>query len=150
LPHLVKSLMFVSVEHAALAARYANGNWSEVAIVLPVVDRFIRHAGWIAFVMMHFLTLCERAKDSYPAMTFADQILATIIDRSEELSGWQGTLLPARIAGLVQFFAERCAPMSPQLAQKLLRVLDGLVDMGDRRSAALQLNENFREIRVRS
>jgi hypothetical protein len=34
------------------------------------------------------------------------------------------------------------------LAQKFLRILDLLVDMGDRRSAALQLGEAFREIRA--
>jgi hypothetical protein len=38
--------------------------------------------------------------------------------------------------------------MSPPLAQKFLRILDLLVDMGDRRSAALQLGEAFREVRV--
>jgi hypothetical protein len=38
--------------------------------------------------------------------------------------------------------------MSLPLAQKFLRILDLLVDMGDRRSAALQLGEAFREVRV--
>jgi hypothetical protein len=37
-------------------------------------------------------------------------------------------------------------PLEP--GQKLLRILDLLVDMGDRRSAALQLSESFREIQV--
>jgi hypothetical protein len=34
--------------------------------------------------------------------------------------------------------------MKLSLAQRFLRVLDMLVDMGDRRSAALQLGEAFR------
>ena len=38
--------------------------------------------------------------------------------------------------------------MVSTLAQKFLRVLDLLVDMGDRRSAALQLSETFREIQT--
>ena len=74
--------------------------------------------------------------------------MAAVGNGSEPLKGWRGTFIPARIAGLVQHFASREAPMPPQLGQKLLRVLDLLVDMGDRRSAALQLSEAFREIKI--
>ena len=94
-----------------------------------------------------FLTLCERAKASYPAEAFADQILAIIGDGAGELKGWHGTFMPARIAGLVQHFADRDSPMSLPLAQKFLRILDLLVDMGDRRSAALQTSETFKDVR---
>jgi hypothetical protein len=38
--------------------------------------------------------------------------------------------------------------MSPELGQTLLRILDILVDMGDRRSVALQINDSFREIKA--
>jgi hypothetical protein len=97
----------------------------------------------------HFLTLCERSKAEYPADAFADQILCVIGDDAlVPLKGWHGTFLPARIAGLVQYFAGRDTSMPLPLGQKLLRVLDQLVDMGDRRSAALQLSESFREIKV--
>jgi len=148
LPKLVRTLMFVSVEHAALAARYVNGDWSEISRILPLIDRFIRAGGWAAPVIDSFLTLCERAKTNYPAETFADQVLATISDGPDSLKGWHGTFIPARIAELVQHFAHRDSPMTLALAQKFLRVLDMLVDMGDRRSAALQLGEAFREIRL--
>ncbi len=140
--------MFVSIEHADLAARYVNGDWSEIERILPLIDRFVRTSGWAASVMGLFLTLCERARASYPAEAFADQILAIISDRAGELKGWHGTFIPARIAGLVQHFADRNSPMSLPLAQKFLRILDLLVDMGDRRSAALQLGEAFREVCV--
>jgi hypothetical protein len=146
-PQLVRTLMFVSVEHAALAARYVNGDWSEINRILPLIDRFVRAGGWAASVMGPFLTLCERAKASYPAEAFTDQVLAVIGD-SSELKGWHGTFIQARIAGLVQHFADRDSPMPLCLAQKFLRILDLLVDMGDRRSAALQLGEAFREIRA--
>lgn len=73
---------------------------------------------------------------------------AVIGDGSEPLKGWHRTLIPARIASLVQHFADRDTPMAPKLGQKLLRILDLLVDMGDRRSAALQLSESFREIKI--
>jgi hypothetical protein len=147
-PGLARSLMFVHVERAMLAARFVNGDWNEIKIILPIVDRFVRAAGWAASVMSHFLTLCERSKSAYPAEMFADQILAVIGDGSEPLPGWRGTFIHARIAGLVQYLADRDTPMPLALGQKLLRILDLLVDMGDRRSAALQLSETFREIKI--
>ena len=149
-PDLVRTLMFVSVERADLAARYVNGDWSEINRILPLIDRFIRAGGWAASVMEPFLTLCERAKANYPAEVFADQVLAIIGDGSDHLKGWHETFIPARIAELVQHFAHRDAPMPLTLEQKFLRILDMLVDMGDRRSAALQLGEAFREIRLSS
>lgn len=149
-PELVRTLMFVSVERAELAARYVNGDWSEIGRILPLIDRFVRAGGWAVSVMDPFLTLCERAKNNYPAEAFADQVLAIIGDGTENLKGWRGTLIPARIAELVQHFAHRDAPMNLALAQNFLRILDKLVDMGDRRSAALQLGEAFREIQLPS
>ncbi|MEH6782983.1 MAG: hypothetical protein V7688_03830 [Alcanivorax jadensis] len=150
MPQLVRTLMFVSVEHADLAARYVNGDWSEISLIMPLIDRFIRAAGWAASVMDPFLTLCERARANYPAEAFADQVLAIIGDGPDNLKGWHGTFIPARIAELVQYFAHRDAPMVLATAQKFLRILDMLVDMGDRRSAALQLGESFREVRLPS
>ncbi|MCM0610824.1 MAG: hypothetical protein KA711_17820 [Ideonella sp. WA131b] len=147
-PELVRTLMFVAVERADLAARYVNGDWSEIGRILPLIDRFVRAGGWAASVMDPFLTLCERARASCPAETFADQVLAILGDGPDNLKGWHGTIIPARIAELVQHFAHRDAPMTLALAQKCLRILDMLVDMGDRRSAALQLGEAFREIRL--
>ena len=149
-PELVRTLMLVSVERMDLAARYVNGDWSEISRILPLIDRFVRAGGWTASVMAPFLTLCERAKANYPAEAFADQVLAIIGDGSDNLNGWHGTFIPARIAELVQHYAHRDAPMTLALAQKFLRILDMLVDMGDRRSAALQLGEAFREITLPS
>ncbi|MGV8892285.1 MAG: hypothetical protein ACOH2K_04965 [Burkholderiaceae bacterium] len=149
-PELVRTLMFVSVERADLAARYVNGDWSEIGRILPLIDRFVRAGGWAVSVMDPFMTLCERARNNYPAEAFADQVLAIIGDGPEKLKGWHGTFILARIAELVQHFAHRDAPITLPLAQKFLRILDMLVDMGDRRSAALQLGEAFREIRLPS
>lgn len=147
-PELVRILMFVSVERADLAARYVNGDWSEIGCILPLIDLFVRAGGWAASVMDPFLTLCERARSNYPAEAFADQVLAVVCDGPNKLKGWYGTFIPARIAELVQHFAHRDAPMTLVLAQKFLRILDMLVDMGDRRSAALQLGVAFREVHL--
>ncbi|MBU2645209.1 ATP-binding protein [bacterium] len=150
-PRFVETLMFVSVEQTCLSsARYVNGDWSEIARILPIINRFVRAGGWIATVMDLFLTLCERARDYYPAEDFADQVLSIIGDDSENLIDWHGSFIPARIADLVHHFAHRDTPMGLALAQKFLRILDILVDMGDRRSAALQLSEAFREVRLQA
>jgi hypothetical protein len=61
-------------------------------------------------------------------------------------AGWKGTSIPAGIAGLVQAQADRDHPLPIELARKLLRILDALVDLGDRRSAALQQSETFRGV----
>ncbi len=148
LPEVVRTLLFVSVERAELAARYVNGDWSEINLILPLVDRLVCAGGWTAFVMGNFLTLVERAKAYYPSEAFANQILHVLANGEQQVKGWHGTFLSSRIAEMIQFFAHRDNPLPHALAQKFLRVLDMLVDMGDRRSAALQLSESFRSVRL--
>ena len=148
LPLLNRTLMLVSVERANAAARYVNGDWSDIRRIMPVIDRFVRAGGWATTIMGDFLTLCERAKEAYPANIFADQILDVVGKPGRDLQDWHSTSLPARIAGLVQYFSTRETPMASALGQKLLRILDLLVDMGDRRSAALEQSETFREIQM--
>lgn len=148
LPDLIKSLLFVYVERADLSTRFANGDWRQLTTVMPLVDKLVGHAGWNPYVATQFTTLCERAGAEYPAETFADQVLAQVVDGNLPC-GWKGTLIPASIAGLVQAYADRLHPMPQRLAGKLLRILDSLVDLGDRRSAALQLSESFRGVRLK-
>lgn len=147
LPKLVDSLMFVVVEHAPGATRFANGVWDDLGQVMSLVDRMVRVAGWHPYVARQFVTLCERSGAAYPADTFADQVLAQIVD-GRLPAGWKGSLVPAAIAALVQAHADRQHPLPAALARKLLQVLDALVDLGDRRSAALQQSESFRGVRL--
>jgi hypothetical protein len=77
---------------------------------------------------------------------FVDQIEGTLALQQGIPMGWRGTTIPARIAALVHAFAEE-SPLEPSLATAMLRILDRLVDMGDRRSAALQTSEVFKEVR---
>lgn len=99
-------------------------------------------------VATYYLTLCEKAIKHYPVEKFADQALSILINYSSSLGCWRSTTIPARIASLVQSFSDSNQPLDMPLAQKLLRILDILVDMGDRRSAALQNSEVFRNIRL--
>jgi hypothetical protein len=147
LPSIIKAFLFVKVEHASSSARFANGAWGDLHVVMPIIDKLMRNAGWSSHVTREYLTLCERADASYPTDTFAEQILAQLQDGRFPVR-WAGTLIPASIAGLVQAHADRLHPLSNELAQKLLRILDALVDLGDRRSAALQTSELFRGVRL--
>jgi hypothetical protein len=148
MPDLTRWLMFVGVEKAALAHRFSNGDWSDINVILPIVDRFVRTAGWAPAIMEDFLTLAERAREHFPADAFADAILAALSARADPGARWHGTMIAAKIAARVQDIADRASPLPLALGQKLLRILDILVDQGDRRSAALQISPAFRDLRV--
>jgi hypothetical protein len=60
MPELIAALLFVNVENAPGAARYVNGDWSQIDTVLPIIDRMVRNVGWSSYVMGKFLDLCER------------------------------------------------------------------------------------------
>ena len=96
--------------------------------------------------MGQFLTLCERAGVAYPLDAFAVQANAVLAAIENAKGGWAGTLLPARTAGVVQCLAEANFPLQADQARELLRVLDALIDLGDRRSAALEQTEAFKGI----
>lgn len=149
LQELVKTLLLVSVERASGAVRFANGRWDDLEKMMPVIEPFVRSAGWHPYVAAQFVTLCERASAAYPVGIFADQILAQIVD-GKLPAIWKITKVPATVATLVQSHADRLHPLPADLATKLLRVLDALVDLGDRRSAALQQSESFRGVRLDS
>lgn len=68
------------------------------------------------------------------------------IDYSEE--GWTGTVLAAKLAAIVQRQADWNFPLRPDDAQALLQVLDALIDLGDRRSAALEQTEAFKGVQL--
>ncbi|WP_411847443.1 hypothetical protein AAFN60_09020 [Roseibacillus persicicus] len=145
---LVRDLMFISVEDASLSSRFANGDWSELALILPLVDRLIRSGAHLSSVVGAYITLCERSKEFYPAEDFSSQILAVLNSDKDGGRKLVKKLLPARIAELVQYFSHRETPMTSDLARDFLRILDKLVDLGDRRAAALQVQESFREVRL--
>lgn len=148
MPQLAQWLMFVGVERAELAHRFSNGDWSDIALILPTVGRFIRTVGWAPMILENFLTLAERARIHFPADEFADAVLAAVSSTADLAAEWRGTMIAARIAARVQDIADRSSPLPLGLGQKLLRILDVLVDQGDRRSAALQVSPAFRDMRV--
>jgi hypothetical protein len=148
LSQIVQAMFFVQVDKALGAARFANGNWSDVSCVLPLIEPILEAQGQNPTVTRAFLTLCERAFECYPEERFVAQ-LPMILGRKEGMPlGWRGTSLPARLAALIQRFSERKLPLPMEIARTLLRALDALVDMGDRRAAAIQTSEVFKDVRT--
>ncbi|MBN1210300.1 MAG: ATP-binding protein [Myxococcaceae bacterium] len=148
LSRLIKAVFFVEAEKALGAARFANGNWTDIASILPIVEPILAAQGQNPTVSSTFLTLCERAFESYPVDRFVVQ-LPMVLSRSEGMPlGWRGTSLPARLAGLIQRFSEKTQPLPAEMARALLRALDALVDMGNRRAAAIQTSEVFKDVRT--
>jgi hypothetical protein len=142
-------LCFVSVEKEAPgAARFANGDWSQISIIMPIVTRLVTATGWSPFAMQQFLTLCERAGVAYPLDAFAAQAIAVLGSLDDARISWAGTVLPARTAATIQRLADANFPLRADQAQELLKAIDALIDLGDRRSAALEQAEAFRGVQL--
>ena len=58
---------------------------------------------------------------------------------------WSGSLISARISARVQSYAKALHPLTQEDKTRLLQVLDGLIDLGDRRAVALEQSEAFRD-----
>ncbi|NKG37860.1 ATP-binding protein [Acinetobacter johnsonii] len=145
LPHIAKCLMFVSIDQtAASASRFVNSDWSEIGLILPLIDKYIRAAGWTEYVIHLFLKLCERSIQNYPSHLYADQILELI--SSGETLNWNEHVYQ-RISNIIQIFIDKEQSMPIELRQKFLRIIDWLVDHGDRRSAALQQSNFFQKVK---
>lgn len=115
-------------------------------MIMPLVTRLVTATGWSSFVMQKFLTLCERAGIAYPLDAFITQANAVL----GSIANAKGTG-PGRCCQLARPrpYSASPTPTSRFLAdqaQELLKVLDELVDLGDRRSAALEQTEAFRGV----
>lgn len=150
MPKLIEALLMVNVERATGAARFVNGDWSEIGLVMPTVTRLVTATGWSVFVMSQFLLLCQRAGSAYPLDHFIQQVSAVLAKLDNARGNWVGTSLPAQTAAAVQQLADANFPLRPDQAQGLLWILDALIDLGDRRSAALEQTEAFKGVQARS
>ena len=144
---IVNHLFFADLGYAGGAVRFANRNWAEVGAVIPIFEPILRAHGSVTFVARAWMNLCESSFEQYPVQHFVDNLEHLLVGEGTP-PGWRNTQLPGRLSGLIQRFSERQQPMRLAMAQKLLRALDRLVDMGDRRAAAVQLSEVFRSVRI--
>ena len=112
MPKLVRALLFVNFDKTTSgSARFANGDWTQVSRLVPIVSRLVKATGWSTFVMQTFMTLCERAGTLYPLDAFTEQASAVLDAIGNAKGGWSGTMLPARIAGTVQRLADANFPL---------------------------------------
>lgn len=148
LARIVRSLFFIDVEKALGAARFANGNWQEVSRALPLVAPILLAEGKNLTVANAYASMCERSFGSFPFDEFVAHIPMIVGNRVGLPAGWRGSSLPARLADLIQRFSEAIEPLPDGHARTLLRALDSLVDMGDRRAAAVQYSEAFKDVRL--
>jgi hypothetical protein len=136
----------VNVERADGAARFVNGKWDELPLILTTVAKVVSRIGWSSFVADCYLTLCERAGVAFPIDAFAEQAGTILTQVNPVRNSWSGTLIPARLAAIVQRLAAANFPLTQDAAQQLLGILDELIDLGDRRSAALEQDETFKNV----
>lgn len=144
---MVKDVFFSDLPYAGGAVRFANRQWAEVGTVIPLFEPLLKAHGSATFVARSWMSLCESSFEHYPVEHFVNH-LEYLFGADGRPTGWRNTQLPARLSGLIQRFSERAQAMPLSMAQQLLRALDRLVDMGDRRAAAVQLSEVFRSVRV--
>lgn len=147
LPHMVQSFLLTCVNDAPGSTRFANGCWDGLEHFMPLIDRVIRAIGWHPYVVEQFTALCKRADDAYPTEIFADQIHSLIIDGELPIQ-WKGSSLCADIAFLIQEHSKRLHPLPDDIARKFMHILNAQVNLGDRRSAALQQSEWFRNVKL--
>lgn len=145
---MVRNVFFVEVERAGGAARFANGDWRDLKAVVPIAAPLLEQHGQVAVVTDAFLTRCERAFEHYPLDQFVAELSHILNCREGMPPGWRDRALPTRIASLIQRFSEKVQPLPQDHAQVLLRGLDTLVDLGDRRAAAVQTTEAFKNVRT--
>lgn len=145
---MITSFLLVSVNNAPGAARFANGEWTELPLLLPLIDKLIMAAGWSAGIMEVYLILCERAGANFPVEAFTRHVSASMHASGFHSETWNSSDTSAAVSSAIQRLAEAHHPLSREQARNLLILLDQLVDMGDRRAAALQQSEHFRSIQI--
>jgi hypothetical protein len=144
---ILKALFLVNVAEATGARRFANGDWSEIAAVIPTLDRLLESIVGVTGGLLYFLNLAERSIDHYPADALADTLARFLVAQEEKPAALRSISGPERMAAIVQTLASREHPLSESLRAKLLTLLDMLVELGDRRSAALLGSESFKTAR---
>ncbi|WP_099791169.1 hypothetical protein [Variovorax sp. 54] len=147
LERILRSVFFIKWGDLPRTARFANGNWQELGQVLDLVAPLLRAHGSDATLAAIWATLCERAFEHYPIESFVEH-LELVLHSTAAPTGWNSALVPPRVASLIQRFSERGVELPEPIARKLLRALDSLVDMGDRRAAAIQTSEVFRRVKL--
>jgi len=124
------------------AARFANNNWADAKLLDPLIDWMLHRFGHLSQVMQAFLLHVERSFDHRSSEFLASRLGAVAPAVWQSRGFWSGGRT-AQLAGLIQSFAERDAPLQPEVHVQFLEILDQLIELGDRRAAALQMSSLF-------
>src|SRR5262249_17961769 len=71
---ILKALFLVNVAQAPGARRFANGDWTDVAVVIPNLDTLLESIAGVTGGLLYFLNLAERSVDHYPADALTDTL----------------------------------------------------------------------------
>jgi hypothetical protein len=99
--------------------------------------------------MSSFLLLCEHVGTAYRIDDFITQASAVLRQIENAKGNWLGTGLAARTAATVQRLADANFRLCADQGKIFCASLDALIDLGDRRSAALEQTEVFKSVQVR-
>ena len=146
LPRLVESFAFVSVKDAPGAVRFANGDWSDYKAISKLVDKLMLKAGWVVYVMRKYLDLCKNAGSNLTVQDFTRHISVALNTKEIIVAKWNEYNLLNDIAFLIQKQSEEGYPLAEDAANELLNIVDDLIDVGNRRAAALIHSETFRDL----
>ena len=148
LDSMLRSFLLISATDCPGAARFANGSWDDLPRLMPQINRLMTAVGWVDAVMDKFITLSERAASTLPIEDFGRIVAGSMDADGFRLDRWNMAGIPAGISGAIQSLADENYPLTRERARMLLVILDRLVDVGDRRAAALQQSEHFRGIQM--
>jgi hypothetical protein len=144
---ILKALLLVNVETAPMARRFANGDWADIRLIIPALNKLFISTARVTGALGYFLELAERSVEHYPAEPLAETMTQFVVAQQDKPAALRSISAPERMAAIVQMVAAREHPLSESLRTRLLTLLDLLVELGDRRSAALLGNEWFKTIR---
>lgn len=140
---LVRVAMGANWDKPAMGSnRFANEIWSDAELLDPMIDWMLTQRGHLPDVMRTFLTHVERSLEYRSAEFLAARLEAVPSIVWESRSFWAQDMAVS-LSALLQSFAERDAPLKPHVHRSFLQFLDHLVELGDRRSAALQKSAMF-------
>ena len=127
---------------AMCASRFANNDWSDAGMLDPLIDWMLQRFGHLPQVIQEFLLHVERSFDHRSSEFLASRLVGIVPAVWHSRGFWSGGRT-AQLAGLLQSFAERDTPLNPDVHAQFLEILDHLVELGDRRAAALQMSSLF-------
>ena len=140
---LVRIAMGANWDRPAMgAARFANSDWSDARLLDPLIDWMLQRFDHLPQVMQAFLLHDERSFNHRYSEFLASRLAGIAPTVWQSRGFWAGGRT-AQLAGLIQSFAERDAPLQPDVHVQFLKILDHLIELGDRRAAALQISSLF-------